>query len=413
MAKIVLRRHTTPEYLTYLLCVFPFFLAMLIQLLGLPGLLKYVMDVAWCMLFIMMYIHPKVYIKKKHVVFICVIGCFFLYTLLGYLFHYQSAIYYLWGFRNNFRYYVAFLAFITYFKERDVKFLLKLMDTLFWVNVVVSFIQFFVLDYRQDYLGGIFGVERGCNGHSLLFFGIVVSRSVLSYMNGQEKTLPCFMKAALSLVIAAMAELKMYFVVFIIILAMSSLLTKFSFRKFCLMLVAAILVMLSVSLLSSLFGSNNKLSLERIIQLTTASNYATTEDLGRLTAIPRISKTILTDLPSKLFGMGLGNCETSSFEICNTPFFKAHSHLHYTWFTSACLFLETGYVGLGIYLSFFVTCFFKSLKHMKTEDGNLLHYQVSLIIAVLCVILTFYNASLRADVGYLAYFALALPHVRK
>lgn len=413
MAKIVFRKHTTPEYLTYLLCVFPFCLAMLIQLLGLPGLLKYVMDVAWCILFIMMYIHPKVYIKRKHIVFVGMIGCFFLYTLLGYLFHYQSAVYYLWGFRNNFRYYVAFLAFITYLKERDVNSLLKLMDNLFWVNAVVSFVQFFVLGYKQDYLGGIFGVERGCNGHSLLFFGIVVGKSMLSYMNGQEKAFPCFLKAALSLVIAAMAELKMYFVVFAIILAMSSLLTKFSFRKFCLMFVAAALIMLSGSMLVSIFGSSNRLSLERIIQLATASNYATTEDLSRFTAIPRISKTILTDWPSRLFGMGLGNCETSSFEICNTPFFKAHSQLHYTWFTSACLFLETGYVGLGIYLSFFVICFFTALKQMKAEGSNLLYCQVSLIIAVLCVILTFYNASLRADVGYLAYFALALPHVKK
>lgn len=411
--KIVIKKRSTPEWLTLLIAVFPFFIAFLTQFLRLPSLMKYVLDVAWCAVLVVTMLQGRLNMKKQLSPFMKLIVLFFLYTFVAYLFNYQSAVYYLWGFRNNFRYYVAFLAFAVYLRQRDVNAVLKLMDGLFWINAVVTFFQFFVLGCKQDYLGGIFGVERGCNGYSMIFFAVVVSKSVLQYMNGQEKALPCFLKSGLSLIIAAMAELKMFFVVFPMIMVLSAMLTKFSVRKFWLMFFAAILVMVGSSLLATIFGSSNELSIKKIIELMTASSYATGEDLGRFTAIPKIATLFLTDLPGRLFGMGLGNCETSSFAICNTPFFKSYSYLHYTWFSSACLFLETGFVGLGINLSFFVLSFFTARKRLKSGDSTMAHCQIAMIMAVLCVILTFYNASLRADVGYVAYFALALPFIRE
>ena len=33
------------------------------------------------------------------------------------------------------------------------------------------------------------------------------------------------------------------------------------------------------------------------------------------------------------------------------------------------------------------------------------------IMSVTCIVLTFYNSALRAEGGYMAYFALALPFV--
>jgi hypothetical protein len=147
--------------------------------------------------------------------------------------------------------------------------------------------------------------------------------------------------------------------------------------------------------------------------LITAQNYSGSEDLGRLTAIPTISQRILTEIPEKLFGLGLGNCDTSAFAICNTPFFQRYSYLHYTWFTSACLFLELGFVGLSLNLLFFVLNFFNVRKMMHNGSASEELCQMSMIMSILCIILTFYNSCLRAEVGYIAYLTMALPYIRR
>lgn len=408
--KLYIKKRTLAEWMTNYIFVLPFLLAFLLAFLGLPSFLKYTIDVAWVAVFISLFVRRRVLLDKKIVPFAIFIGISFLYVLTVYLFHFQSPFYFLWGVRNNYRFYIAFLAFAVFFKEDDAHSCLKLLDILFWINAVVSFVQFFFLGYQQDFLGGLFGVEKGCNAYSMIFFGLVLSKSVLSYMNGQEKALPCFLKCGVALIISALAELKFFFVIFVLIFAMAAFLTKFSWRKFVLIFIAAILFMVASSILPVLFGESSNVTFERVWELITTSNYATAEDLGRLTAIPIISETILTDSPGRLFGMGLGNCDTSAFAICNTPFYQSHADLNYTWFSSAFLFLETGYIGLIAYISFFVICFVLTFKRMK-NGGNLLFCQIGMIFSVLCVIFTFYNSSLRAETGYMAYFALALPFI--
>lgn len=409
MAKIAIKKRTLPEWLAIFLFLYPFALGCLQQMLKLPSFVKYLMDAAWFALVVLTLIREKLYINRSLLPFIRLIGLFLVYTLFVYLFRYQSGLYYLWGFRNNFRYYAAFLAFAMYLRERDAAALVKLADKLFWVNAAATFFQFFVLGYRQDYLGGLFGVGRGCNGASVIFFVFVISKSLLAYMNGQERALNCFMKSAVALVIAAMAEIKMFFVLYAIILAMAAFYTKFSLRKFWMIFAAVLLMMMGSTLLVEIFGSSMQLSFRRIVELITSKSYATGKDLGRFTVIPELSRRILTDWPSRLFGLGLGNCDTSAFAILNTPFFRKYEYLHYTWFTSACLYLETGFIGLGMYLLFFAISYLHAYKQAKTESGNLLFCQTAMIMSVACVILTFYNSSLRIEAGYIAYFVLALP----
>ena len=85
--------------------------------------------------------------------------------------------------------------------------------------------------------------------------------------------------------------------------------------------------------------------------------YVSNNDINRLTAIPSLIQRLDLSPMQQFFGLGLGNCDTASFSICNTPFYRHYDYLHYTWFTSAMIFLETGYLGLGLYTSFFVSCF--------------------------------------------------------
>lgn len=296
-----------------------------------------------------------------------------------------------------------------FFEEDDLKNCFKIMDVLFWVNAVVSVFQFAVMGYEQDHLGGIFGVAKGCNAFTLIFFSVVISKSVLAFMSRNENPILCFAKCGVSLIVAAMAELKVYFIIFPFILIVSALITRFSFRKLSLMLVSAVMLILASIVITTIFKDDDIISIEGLIETITATNYSTTEDLGRFFAIPTISRNILTKPWEKLFGLGLGNCDTSSFAICNTPFYISHSYLHYEWFSSAIMFLETGYVGLIIYLSFFVMCFVLARKRMKSGLSDELYCQISMIASLICIIMFFYNSALRTEAAYISFFALALP----
>ena len=123
----------------------------------------------------------------------------------------------MWGLRNNFRFYIAFFAFILFFDQEDANFFINLFDKIFWLNAAVSLVQF-AMGYRQDYLGGLFGVEKGCNAYSIIFFSIIIGKSLLCFMEQKESALLCFSKCGAALIISAMAELKFYFIIFVLIL---------------------------------------------------------------------------------------------------------------------------------------------------------------------------------------------------
>lgn len=411
--QLLIKKRTLPEWLTIYIFVLPFLLSFFLEFLKLPGLIKYTVDFAWIALFAFMFIGKRIFINKKITLPVILVGIWLLYVFIAYLFNFQSVFYFLWGIRNNLRFYVAFIAFAMFLDESDVTSCFKFLDAMFWVNAVVSFYQFFVLGYSQDFLGGIFGVGTGCNAGSAILFSVVVTKSLLMYLNGQERTVLCFLKIGISLVLAAMAEIKFFFLLFVIILIMSMLLTKFSWKKIVAVLVISLLMMLAGSVFAAVFGSAEELSFQRILELVASSSYATGEDLGRMTAIPAISDIFLTDLPGKLFGLGLGNCDTSAFAICNTPFFQTYESLHYSWFSSAFLYLETGYVGLILNLLFFALCFILAFRQRRSHDTNRFFCNMAMIFAIVCIILTFYNSSLRKEIGYIAYFVLALPFIPK
>ncbi len=406
-----IEKRPMPFWLIFWIIALPFLWGMVFQLLSLPSLLKYTADVAWVGLLCFMVLRRNILVGKRVYPLALLVLAFFIYCLVLYLPNYQSPIYFLWGARNNFRFYVFFFAVTYFFREKDMSKSFEIFDVLFWINLPVTLIQYFGAGYKQDYLGGIFGVESGANASTIIFFTIVISRSLLKYMEGEERFSLCAAKCAVVLFIAALAELKFFFLFFIIILVMAAFLTSFSWRKLVIFAVCAVLVGLGSAILVSLFDFEDFLSLEKIWENATQKHYSSVNTVNRLSAIPTLAETVVVKFKDRLLGYGLGNCDTSAFAICNTPFYQTYGHLRYTFFSAAFLFLEVGYVGLVLYTTFFIMCFFMIRKRIKEGRCNTLHGRVALIMAALSMILIVYNSSLRAEAGYMVYFVLAMPFV--
>ena len=409
-----IKRRSLPEWLTIFLVLFPFASATLTQLAGLPSAIDYCLDLAWVLLFTLGAVHT--FRKGKLVTNAAGLWVilFVVYTLTAYLMRWQSPLYYLWGLRNNFRFYAAFLAVAAFLRQEDAEKSFRIFDCLFYWNFLITLVQYFLLDYSGDYLGGIFGVEQGCNGTTILFFCIVLTRSVVRYFEKKENFLQCGSKCICALFVAALAELKFFYLAFVVILLLSLLFTEFTWRKLLMVLMAFAGVSVGTALLAQLFrGDSEWFTLQWMYNLVSSDRgYTSAGDLNRLTAIPMINELWLKAWGQRLFGLGLGNCDASNYAFLNTPFFRKYGDMHYTWMSYAQMYLECGYVGLAFYWGFFLLLYFKIRRFQKYGNGDMASYcRVARILTVLCPIISVYNGSLRMESGYMVYFALAVPFV--
>ena len=416
MRQIQIKKRSLPEWSALILFLLPFVYSFLTEFLKLPNVIKFASDLLIIIpLFVVLYNSFSInrfHVKKINSWLIGVVVVFFLYVLIGYLLNYKSIFYLLWGVRNNFRFYFAFFVFLFFVVEEDAKKFLDVVDYLFWIHLAVTIIQYFVFGYEQDYLGGIFGVQKGCNGYVIAFICIVITRSLLLYMNSQEGTFYCFIKCGTALFLAALAELKVFLLFFLLIVVISVMTTDFSKKKLVLIVISIPMIALAYLFLVSLFDYfEGFLSIDYLLNELLRENYSSSEDLGRFTSVPTICERFLTTTFDRLVGMGIGNCDTSAISIFNTDFYDRYVDIHYSVFSISFIFLETGFIGLVLFISFFIVCLVQSIRALRQKRGNVLFNQMGIVMSILCFVLMFYNSSLRTEAGYMIYFVLALPFI--
>lgn len=414
--EIKIRKRSQIDWLMDILVILPLFISLLTEMLHIPDAIKYVIDVAWMVgLLFLCRAGRRVDWSGKRL-FITLICTFLLYTAMVYLVQYQSVLYYLWGIRGNFRFYMAFLFFVAFLTEESVERYLKAVDVFFWINLAVSLIQFLGMGLRGDHLGGLFGMQRGCNQYTNILLLVVLAKSTFSYLAGKEKFRLCLAKFVASLAIAILAELKVVFVELVILVGWAVLSTNFSWKKVWITLGSVVGIIVGTVLLSMLFAGHarNWFTLGNLWEIVTSERgYTSSGDLNRLTAIPQLNERFLRTWWQQLFGMGLGNCDTSSFAFINTPFFEKYSYLHYSWFSIPMIYLETGYIGLAMFLGFFMLTFVQAWRRRKSGEGKQLYCEMGMIMSVMACLIALYNSSLHAESGYLVYFVLALPFIRR
>lgn len=408
--KLYIKKRSFSEWLILVVLVFPFLFGTLFEIIGLPSFVRFTID-AVLVYFLVLFIYNKSVTVGRHIVpILWMVAIFFTYTLVVYCFNFQSPFYYIWGLRNNFRFYVAFLVFALFITEEYANSIFKVFEFLFWANIIVSLVQFIFMGIDKDDLGGLFGSTGSTNAYTLVFFIIVISRSLLATFEGKENPMYCVFKCVMSLIVAAMAEMKFYYLVFIFLVFLASVLTRFSKRKLFLWLASTVAVIFGSIFLTYIFEEfDNFLSLGKIWEYATSEHYSSQNDINRLSAIATLMENYITEPLQQIFGMGLGNCDLSELSIFDSAFHQKYEFLHYSWFSSAIMFLENGFVGIAIYISFFVICLKRAVSNLKARVGNKLFCQLTVIMAIMCVVLFFYNSSLRIESGYMVYFVLALP----
>ena len=413
LVKIPIQKRSVIEWMVLLIIMLPFAFSGLNEVFMIPDVIRFAIDLFLIFILIALALKGYIIIHKNYAPLFFLIIVFFIYTLFVQIFNYQSIFYYVWGLRNNFRFYVAFFLFIMFLNESESDKYLKWFDIVFWINFFICIYQYFILGYNQDHLGGIFGVKTGCNAYLNLFFCITITKAIIDYLNKKEIVWILILKLVISIFVSALAELKFFFIELIVIVCVAVLVTAFTWRKFFIIIFSAIVLIVGIFALVNIFPEFVGLfTLEELLKSASSdSGYTSSGDINRLNAFAVISKNILITIPQKLFGFGLGNCDLSSISIFNTPFYERFSSLNYKWFSTSFWFLEGGYIGFGLFISFFVVCFILSLKLYKSGKARSDFCQISMVMCVVCLMSVIYNAALRLEIAYLVYFVLALPFI--
>ena len=410
--KICIKKRKLEEFSTIYILIIPFLFSTFIELLKLPSAIKYTVDIAVAFSFFMLLMKQK---RNKNYNFLKLfVFLFVFYCIINGLIKFQNLAYILWGFRNNFRFYIFFFACVYFLNAKTVDDLFLKLDKVLYVHIVVLLIQFFVFGYNRDNLGGLFGVRSGCNAWLNIFSVIVVSYTIIMYLNNRYDLKRTLLNCVITLISAAMAELKFFFVEFIVIAVLSSLVTKFTWKKFAIIIGTFIGIILTINLLIYIFPEwSDTMSIQGLLEVAMSDKgYTSSGDMNRLTFLNMSNQMLDRYGVSHFTGMGLGNCEYSDSIIwLKTPFYQNYEITHYTWLSLPFFYLENGYIGLLFYIGFFVVIFCYSYMLGKKNQFKKYYFQVTMVISVMCLLISVYNVSMKMECAYMMYFMLAVPFI--
>lgn len=385
----------------FLVSVFLFFWSML----GLPWELIYIFDlfVAVEFLWVMRSVQ-RVMRRVKLYQMIPYLILFILYLFLTQLFSFTSLGLAVMAYRRIFRFVLFYFACAVLLEKKSIDKIIRLMLMLQAVNFVLTLYQYFFQGLSQDYLGGIFGIERGANAYSNTFLCIICTYMIVAYLDKRVRFWPMMLTLGSSLLISALAELKVFFVEIVVIVLAAVLMSRPSIRTIKIILFGAAGFVGAMAVLAKLFPEHMAI----LLSWALFSEYTTEAihgyNISRLNAFSDINRIFFEgDVIRNLFGYGFGNCETGS------AFYDVYEKYHYTWFSHQVTFLETGYVGVILYGIFYVLVYLHAAKSRKINPENKHYYTLTQISCIISPMWFVYNQSMRVESAYYIFFVMAIP----
>ena len=320
-----------------------------------------------------------------------------------------------WALRNNY-FFVFFAAACTVLlNKEDAEHLLDNFLKLQLFNVFCAIIEYFFLHYRNDFTGGMFGVEQGCNAYLNVYLVFVASYSMAKYMNRKMKFNKFIYYIISSFFLAGLSELKIYYVELALIFLCTIMLCRKG-RKTLLIILggfASFFIGLQVFLSLNSASAGYLYSLENAIQYATRTDFGNGDiRIARLTAITQINEYFFRENPFlKLFGYGFGACEDSvTFSLFNSNFATRYGYLQYRNISSSMLYIETGAIGLICFIIIFLLMFRICGKLQRKFEEKKYNEIIVFVqtFSLMVIFMLWYNSSIRREIAYFSFFLLSV-----
>ena len=402
----------------YFQLLYAIFSPFLIDIFHFPNFINYGLDLI-NFLVILFFIKSKTAKRRIHtaglsIVMLSVISLV-IFVIINGILHFVKPPLIIWAFRNTMRFYPMFFSIVVFWDEKMIEKVVQLFLKLQVPNFIIVLFQFYILGYQQDSIGGIFGHISGCNGYLNIYLCIVTIFSVERYIHKKIRFKSLLFCLGMVMLSSVFAELKVAFIEIPLIIILALILNKPSIKLIMASCIVIMLIPIGIEIICRLFPqwADSFLSLDAF--LSVGNEIGGGYNISRISAFSDIDRLIFRgDTLKNLFGLGFGNCEYSNFSFLTSEFYQSYGELHYRWFTHQMWFLECGYVGIILYILFFLLLFLwfneQKLKY-KDNYGFRATGQILIVIILLNFI---YNFTLRSEAGYIILSALALScaHIR-
>lgn len=411
---IVLLLLDKPVLVIYMQFGYCCFMRILMSDLGLPEFVKYLSDYFTVILFIQIVLQFNK-VKSLNVRMpMLIITLFLIIAIISSALNISngSFLFFLWGSRVYLRFYIFFLA-CTIFLERDnidkmIKFLLVLLP----INTILALFQYYILGLEDDFIGGLFGTERGSNTELVPYLLVVMTIMFIYYCRNKMNIIKVFLYTLMICIISALAELKTLFANLPVTLIMVFIISFPNKRIIKLLVTGTVAFSIMFLVFVALYPNwaDSFESISKFIYDSATVDYAGEGSLSRTTAGSYLLHNVLITPGQKLFGFGFGNA--GEFLSYTSSFLMRYRALVYHYFSYSLILVEIGILGLSIYCLFFLSILLKFLPKIKKMDYDKLPYiEITIIMSIQVFFLIIYNQSLNMDISFIIYFVLSFPFI--
>lgn len=331
----------------------------------------------------------------------------FVSTIVGMVVNSAEISNFVWGARSEFWGITMFYASVKFLRSYDIERIMSFFFKFQFLNLACAAYQYHILGYYQDFNNGAFigGAYQD------IFCAILFAYYFYKYIRKEDKLWKFIFVALSGLYIAVVEEEKFIFIEFAGIIAYYFVSTGLNFAKVLIMTGSIIAAIIALPILNSVNGQD---SMEMLTSWDNFIGYATMVGYGyelpRLGSSVIISARFFSDSLQDFFGLGLGMCEdASTISFINTAFYQQWSWLHYMWFTFQIQFLQTGWVGMILYISFFVSVLIVNFKNrLSMSDKYKFFADFSVAMSFIAIAVIWYSASTRGQAGNFVFFAIAV-----
>ena len=425
--KPVGKNRSRAVYLIYFTIIYNLIIKFLVGNVGLPSALNYVSDLAMIWILVEYFLQTKGRIKGIPRSMLICGGILLGLSVISYVLNRYSPLLYLWGLRINFRFILFAMMCAVFLEKKDFKILMDILFGFFLMNVLVVTYQFFGVTYhtwaKGDFMSGLFsnGLRRGGNPSLTWLCCIVCTYEILQYLNRGGRPWRMILAVVGSCYVAALAEIKMIFLLLLIIVVLAVIFGTKSRRSIGVALLSMASLYAGIQALYLLYPAFDGFFLPSAVTkyVTRGDLYPSDPELAggeeanginRLTAIPYVLENFLHTWSQKLFGIGLGNAEYSKFSWLTSDFYRAHGNTRYVFFSTAMVTIELGLVGMAAYCVWFLN-YLRKAFFWKTQDPEekIVKY-TAVIVSLLVFPMILSNQSLKIEtVAFLINGVLAFP----
>lgn len=226
--------------------------------------------------------------------------------------------------------------------ENLKNFIFKLIIYVMISNTIVAGIQF-LLGSRSDDVVGFLGKNMtGTIGYLLMYFLILT----ISYdYRMKNKGIYLILSIGIVFIYAAIAEVKILFVVATLLVCLYILIRKNKIKSIFMAIVICIGVISSYSYFINIYPHHNFLQKGFLNEYLHEQSYGD-GTVNRFSFISDLNNSVLTTEYDRLLGKGIGSGNPSRIKLLQGKINENYGYLKYYWFTTSYVYIETGFIGI-------------------------------------------------------------------